>query len=79
MRFSPRGVATAIGSFPHSEPEAACELILNNIPEIPIWPQLPNADFREQMEIQYSEGMPSLVVDAVKERIHFETGGGRCL
>ncbi len=75
MRFSPQGIATAIGSFPHLEPEAACELILKHIPEIPIWPQLPNADFREQMEIQYSEGMPCVVVDEEKEKIYFETGG----
>jgi hypothetical protein len=75
MRFSPHGIATAIGSFPHPEPEAACELILKHIPEIPIWPQLPNAGFREQMEIQYSEGMPCVVVDQEKGRIFFETGG----
>jgi hypothetical protein len=75
MKFSPQGLATAIGSFPHREPAAACELILKHIPEIPIWPQLPNADFREQMEIQYSEGMPCVVVDEEKERIYFETGG----
>ena len=75
MHFSPKGVATAIGSFPHREAEAACKLILEQIPEIPIWPQLPNANFREQMEIQYSEGMPCLVVDETKERIYFETGG----
>ncbi len=75
MRFSPRGLATAIGSFPHQAPEAACELILKYIPEIPIWPQLPNAGFREQMEIQYSEGMPNVVVDEARERIYFDTSG----
>ncbi len=75
MRFIPQGTATAIGSFPHRDPEPACELILKHMPEIPIWPQLPNADFREQMEIQYSEGMPCVVVDEAKERIYFETGG----
>jgi hypothetical protein len=75
MRFSPKGIATAIGSFPHKEPEAACQMILRYIPEIPIWPQLPNASFREQMEIQYCEGMPCVVVDEAKERIYFETGG----
>ena len=75
MKFSPRGMTTAIGSFPHREPEAACEMILKYIPEIPIWPQLPNADFREQMEIQYSEGMPCVVVDEANERIYFDTGG----
>ena len=75
MQFNPQGIATAIGSFPHLDPEPACELILKHMPEIPIWPQLPNADFREQMEIQYSERMPCLVVDEVKEKIYFETGG----
>jgi len=68
-------MATAIGSFPHKEPDAACELILKYIPEIPIWPQLPNAGFREQMEIQYSEGMPCVEVDEAHERIYFDTGG----
>lgn len=75
MQFSPRGMATAIGSFPHQEPESACELILKSIPEIPIWPQLPNSSFREQMEIQYSEGMPCVVVDEAHEKIYFDTGG----
>jgi len=75
MKFSPKGIATAIGSFPHHEPDAACALILKHIPEIPIWPQLPNSDFREQMEIQYSEGMPCVVVDSEKQKIYFETGG----
>ncbi len=75
MQFNPRGIATAIGSFPHLEPEAACELILKYIPEIPIWPQLPNTSFREQMEIQYSEGMPCIEVDEARERIYFDTSG----
>jgi hypothetical protein len=75
MQFSPRGLATAIGSFPHQDPEAACELILKYIPQIPVWPQLPNASFLEQMEIQYSEGMPCVVVDKARKRIYFDTGG----
>lgn len=75
MQFNPRGLATAIGSFPHQSPEAACELILKHIPEIPIWPQLPNTGFREQMEIQYSEGLPNVVVDEARERIYFDTSG----
>ncbi|MBN2242444.1 MAG: hypothetical protein JW793_07115 [Acidobacteria bacterium] len=75
MKFSPRGAATAIGSFPHREPEPACGLILEHIPEIPVWPQLPNADFRERMEIQFSEGMPCVVVDERKGRAYFDTGG----
>lgn len=75
VRFDPKCMATAIGSFPHTDPETACDIILRSMPEIPIWPQLPNTDFREQMEIQYSEGMPCAVVDEAGRRIYFDTGG----
>jgi hypothetical protein len=75
MSFDPNGLATAIGSLPHGDPEAACRVILNTIPEIPIWPQLPNLDFRESMEIQYSEGLPGTVLDPVGRRMHFDTSG----
>jgi hypothetical protein len=74
MSFSPQGLATAIGSLPHQSPEAACRVILDNIPEIPVWPQLPATDFRESMEIQYLEGLPGLVVDPVGRRTYFKTG-----
>ncbi len=75
MAFDPRCLATAIGSFPHSEPAAACDLILKFIPDIPTWPQLPAMDFREGMEIQYSEGLPCVVLDEAAGRMYFETGG----
>ncbi len=75
MQFNPRGTATAIGSFPHQDAETVCEVILNAVPEIPVWPQLPNIDFREQMEIQYSEGLPCVVLDEAKQRMYFDTGG----
>ncbi len=73
MAFDPQGVATAIGSMPHIDPSVACDIILNAIPDIPIWPQLPNTNFREEMEIQYSEGIPCVVLDEEKKRMHFET------
>lgn len=75
MSFNPQGLATAIGSLPHQSPEAACRVILDSIPEIPIWPQLPATDFREGMEIQYSEGLPGIVLDPDSRRMHFDTGG----
>lgn len=75
MSFNPQGLATAIGSMPHQSPEAACRIILDSIPEIPIWPQVPATDFREGMEIQYSEGLPGVVIDPVGRRMHFETSG----
>lgn len=75
MTFSPQCVATAVGSFPHKDPEAVCDIILRTIPEIPIWPQLPNVDFREQMEIQCCEGMPCVVLDEDNQKMFFDTSG----
>jgi hypothetical protein len=75
MSFNPHCKATAIGSSPHTNPEIACNLVLSTIPEIPIWPQLPNTDFREQMEIQYSEGFPCVIIDEIKQRMYFNTSG----
>ena len=73
MAFDPKCRATAIGSMPQSDPSVACDIILNTIPEIPIWPQLPAANFRENMEIQYSEGFPCVVLDEEKKRMYFQT------
>lgn len=75
MKLKPECLATAIGSLPHATAEAACEVVLENIPEIPIWPQLPKMDFREQMEIQYSEGLPRVVLDEARQRMHFDASG----
>jgi hypothetical protein len=58
MTFHLECLATAIGSLSHGDPGAACEVILRSLPEIPIWSQLPHANFRKRMEIQYSEGLP---------------------
>jgi hypothetical protein len=74
MDFNPKGLATGIGSFPQTDPGIVSELILKNLPEIPLWPQLPNTDFHEQMEIQYTEGFPCVVFDDIKKRMHFEIG-----
>jgi len=75
MAFNPECLATAIGSMPHEDPSVACDIVLDTIPDIPIWPQLPNTDFREEMEIQYSEGFPGVALDEEKKRMYFETSG----
>jgi len=75
MSFNPQCIATGIGSFPHTDAKAACDVILSTIPEVPVWPQLSKIDFREQMEIQYSEGLPCVVFDETKHRIYFNTSG----
>lgn len=56
---------TGIGSLPHTDVEAAVELVLGSF-DIPFWPQLPRLGFRELMIPQYSEGMPGLRVDEAR-------------
>lgn len=63
MGFRPEFLATAVGSLPHTDPEAACDLVRRYLPEIPAWPQLPRRDPRESMYVQYSRGIPGAVVE----------------
>jgi hypothetical protein len=69
----PEFCATAIGSLPHTAAADAMKVILQSIPECPIWPQLPRRGLFEQMEIQYSEGLPRIVIDEQKGRMFFDT------
>jgi hypothetical protein len=68
-------LATAIGSMPFKDPEYAAVISLTSMPDAPIWTQLPKLGVREQMEIQYSEGMPCAVIDYEKNRMYFDTSG----
>lgn len=62
-RFEPRGLATAIGSMPQTDPEEACSLVLEHLAEVPPWPQLPKRSFLENMYVQFSEGFPGVVIN----------------
>jgi len=75
MEFKPRFLATAVGSMPHADAAIAVDVVLANLPESPVWPQLSGRGLNEQMEIQYSEGMPCRVIDRTKGRMFFETSG----
>lgn len=66
-------IATGIGSMPHIDPNAAVELSLEYLPHAPIWPQLPKLNFRERMDIQYSESLPGVVIDENRQRIFLDT------
>jgi methionine synthase II (cobalamin-independent) len=57
---------TAIGSMPHTDPKAACSLVLKYLKEIPCWPQLPKRAFVENMYAQFSEGFPGITVTGDK-------------
>jgi hypothetical protein len=75
MSFEPCCLATAIGSLPHKDPEQAVKVVLQNIPNAPTWPQLPAIGLNEQMEAQYSESIPRVVLDHEKGRMYIDTSG----
>jgi methionine synthase II (cobalamin-independent) len=66
-------IATGIGSLPITDPDKAAALSLRYLPEAPIWPQLPQKDFREHMDGQYSESLPGLRLDPAKQRFFFDS------
>lgn len=65
-------LATAIGSFPYSDADYACALILRTIPEIPCWPQLPARGMQEEMCVQYTEGLPCLKIDYNQKTLYLD-------
>ncbi len=71
----PRFLATGIGSMPFTDIEHAVEVSLTRLPMAPFWPQLPKISLNEQMEIQYSEGIPCSVIDQDKKRLYIDTSG----
>lgn len=73
--MKPKFLATGIGSMPFEDVEHAVDVSLSKVAEAPFWPQLPKISLNEQMEIQYSEGMPCIVIDREKRRMYFDTSG----
>src|SRR4030042_2553641 len=70
MNFRAPCNATVIGSFPHAEANDALRIIMECVPTIPAWPQLPRYP-EEQMVRQYNEGMPGLRVR--EDTVFFDT------
>jgi len=75
MKLNPRCLATAVGSLPHASADDAVKVVLGAIPDAPVWPQLPHNGLNEQMEVQYSEGLPRVVIDRDKQRMYIDTAG----
>ena len=75
MKLHPRCLATAVGSLPHADAADAVKVVLEAIPDAPVWPQLPGNGLNEQMEVQYSEGLPRVVIDRDKDRMYIDTTG----
>jgi methionine synthase II (cobalamin-independent) len=62
-----------IGSLPHNSFKEAYDLILQNLKEIPFWPQLSNLSFKENMYAQFSYLLPNVVIDEVNKRVYIDT------
>lgn len=75
MNFKPRWLATGIGSIPVLDAEEAVSLVLNYIPEIPFWPQLPQRGPIEGMVWQFTEAMPKIREDVKASKIWVDTSG----
>ncbi len=76
MDFRPAGLATGIGSLPFFEPEPALELIWENLPAIPHWPQLPQRGWEEGFVFQFLSPLVKtgvLTVDTAAGRAFFDT------
>ncbi len=61
---------TAIGGMPQADSGEACSIIMKCLPDIPVWPQLPQRSSKEDMVIQFSEGFPGVVIEG--NRIYIE-------
>lgn len=71
----PKILATAVGSLPHADSTEAVEMILGALASAPHAPQLARRDPREQMWIQFTEGLPRFQVDLEKLSYFFDTSG----
>lgn len=70
--FKGKFSATAIGSYPHDNVDDACNLVLRTLTEVPCWPQLPERDMREEMLVQYTEGLPFLKLIPEEKKIYVD-------
>ena len=62
---------TIIGSMPHIDAPEACRSVLQYLPALPAWPQLPRRSPKENMYVQFSEGFPGITVD--EENIYVDS------
>ncbi len=57
---------------PHTDPVRAVDLVLEKLTSIPIWPQLPNRGFQENMYAQYATRLPGVRIDGVRKKVQVD-------
>jgi hypothetical protein len=60
--LEPCCLATTLGSLPHTDVARGTDLIFAHTPQIPTWAQFPKRALRENMILQFTEGLPGIVV-----------------
>ena len=72
MKIEDKFLTTGIGSLPYLEAKDSVERVFANF-DIPFWPQLPKLGFKENMYVQFAQGLPSLVIDEKNRKIYVDT------
>lgn len=66
-------IASAVGSLSFKDVNSACDFVFETFKnDILFWPQLPKLSFYENMYVQYSQGIPGIVINEDKKKIHID-------
>ena len=66
-------MATGIGSVPWEDIDKTCYKILETLPSIPFWPQMVKRSPFEDMNIQFTEGLPLIDINTETRSIRVST------
>lgn len=72
MKLKERFLTTGIGSLPYLDAVKSVKDICTGF-DIPFWPQMPKKGFKENMYVQFADGLPALVIDEKKRKIFVDT------
>ena len=72
MKIKERFLTTGVGSLPYLDAEKSVRMVRDTF-DIPFWPQLPKKGFKENMYVQYAQGLPSVVIDEKNRKIYVDT------
>ena len=67
--FAPSFTATGVGTLPLTDPAQAVAAVTSRLTAMPYWPQLPQRDAREDMNLQYAPALRPLVAADLQERM----------
>lgn len=72
MKIKEKFLTTGIGSLPYLSAAKGVKAVCDAF-NIPFWPQLPKRSFKENMYVQYAEGLPALIIDEKNRKVHVDT------